>query len=112
MAALHVSSDTFTHHQELLNCIYSLWYYTCELLPAGFMGEFQPFLKLMGEFQPFLELMGEFQLPETHGRVPTLPDTHGRASTLPETGQQHLTCIIPEAVNTVYKLLMMSESIA
>jgi len=38
-AALHVSSDTLAHHQEHLNCIYSLWYYTRELLPAGFLGE-------------------------------------------------------------------------
>jgi len=37
--ALHVSSDIFAHHQEHLNCIYSLWYYTRESLPAGFMGE-------------------------------------------------------------------------
>jgi hypothetical protein len=35
LAALRVSSDTFTHHQEQLNCIYSLWYYTRESLPAG-----------------------------------------------------------------------------
>jgi hypothetical protein len=28
-ALLHVSSDIFTHRQEHLNCIYSLWYYTC-----------------------------------------------------------------------------------
>jgi hypothetical protein len=35
LAALHVSSGTFTHHQKHLNCIYSLWYYTRELLPAG-----------------------------------------------------------------------------
>ena len=28
LAALHVSSDIFAHHQEHLNCIYSLWYYT------------------------------------------------------------------------------------
>ena len=39
LVALHVSSDTFDHHQERLNCIYNLWYYTRELLPAGFMGE-------------------------------------------------------------------------
>jgi hypothetical protein len=71
--ALHISSDTVAHHQEHLNCIYSLWYYTRELLPAGFMGE--------------LEL------------------SH-------KTGRQQLTCIIPEAVNTVYMLLMMSKSIA
>ena len=38
LAALHVSSDTFAHHQEHLNCIYSLWYYTHMLLPAGIMG--------------------------------------------------------------------------
>jgi len=62
LAALHVSSDTFAHHQEHLNCIYGLWYYTRELLPVGFMVE--------------LEL------------------SH-------ETGRQQLTCIIPEAVNTV-----------
>jgi len=35
LAALHVSSDIFAHHQEHLNCIYSLWYYTRESLPAG-----------------------------------------------------------------------------
>jgi len=28
LAALHVSNDIFTHHQEHLNCIYSFWYYT------------------------------------------------------------------------------------
>jgi hypothetical protein len=28
LAALHFSSDIFSHHQEHLNCIYSLWYYT------------------------------------------------------------------------------------
>jgi len=39
LATLHDSSDTFAHHQEHLKCIYSLWYYTRELLPAGFMGE-------------------------------------------------------------------------
>ena len=41
VTALHVSSDTFAHHQELLNCIYSFWYYTLELLLAGFMGELE-----------------------------------------------------------------------
>jgi hypothetical protein len=51
LAALHVSSNIFGHHQEHLNCIYSLWYYTHELLLAGFMGEFQLFLKLMGELK-------------------------------------------------------------
>jgi hypothetical protein len=35
------------HHQEHLNCIYSLWYYTLESLPAGFMEE----LKLASQFQ-------------------------------------------------------------
>jgi len=35
LVALHVSSYTFAHHQEHLNCIYSLWCYTRELLPAG-----------------------------------------------------------------------------
>jgi len=35
LAALHVSSDIFAHHQEHLNCIYSLWYYTRESLPAS-----------------------------------------------------------------------------
>jgi hypothetical protein len=35
VAALHVSSDIFAHHQEHLNCIYSFWYYTRESLPAG-----------------------------------------------------------------------------
>jgi len=43
LAALHVSSDTFAHHQEHLNCIYSLWYYTRESLPAGFMGVFMTY---------------------------------------------------------------------
>jgi len=35
LAALHVSSDTFAHHQEHLNCIYSFWYYTRMSLPAA-----------------------------------------------------------------------------
>jgi len=35
LAAVHVSSDIFAHHQEHLNRIYSLWYYTRESLPAG-----------------------------------------------------------------------------
>jgi hypothetical protein len=42
LAALHVSSNIFTHHQEHLNCIYSLWYYTRESLPANFMEELEP----------------------------------------------------------------------
>jgi hypothetical protein len=39
LAALRVSSDIFAPHQKHLNCIYSLWYYKPESLPAGFMGE-------------------------------------------------------------------------
>jgi len=35
LAALHVSSDIFAHHQEHLNCIYNFWYYTRMLLLAG-----------------------------------------------------------------------------
>jgi hypothetical protein len=35
LAAVHVSSDIFAHHQEHLNCVYRLWYYTRESLPAG-----------------------------------------------------------------------------
>ena len=35
LAALHVSRDIFAHHQEHINCTYSLWYYTRESLPAG-----------------------------------------------------------------------------
>ena len=41
LAALHVSSDIFAHHQEHLNCIYNLWYCTPESLPAVFMGELE-----------------------------------------------------------------------
>jgi len=41
LAAQHVSSDIFARHQEHLNCIYSLWYYTLESLPAGFMEELE-----------------------------------------------------------------------
>ena len=41
LAALHVSSDIFTHHQEHLNCIYSFWYYTLVSLPTGCRGDFQ-----------------------------------------------------------------------
>jgi len=37
LAAAHVSSDIFAHHQENLNC-YSFWYYTRMSLPAGIMG--------------------------------------------------------------------------
>jgi len=50
LAALHVSSDIFAHHQEHLNCIYSCWYYTRMLLPVGIMGELelQDYLLFLG----------------------------------------------------------------
>jgi hypothetical protein len=38
LAALHVSSNIFTHHQEHLNCGYSCLYYTRMSRPAGIMG--------------------------------------------------------------------------
>jgi len=38
MAALHISSDIFAHHQEHLKLYYSFWYYTRMSLPAGIMG--------------------------------------------------------------------------
>jgi len=41
LAALHVSSDIFAHHQEHLNCFYSFWCYTRMSLPAGIMGVLQ-----------------------------------------------------------------------
>ena len=28
LAALHISSDIFAHHQEHLNCNYSFWFYS------------------------------------------------------------------------------------
>jgi len=34
LAALHVSSDIFAHHQENLNHIYTFWYYSRVSLPA------------------------------------------------------------------------------
>ena len=37
LAALHVSSDIFAHHQEHLNCIYSFLYYSRMSWPAGVM---------------------------------------------------------------------------
>jgi hypothetical protein len=40
LAALHVSSDIFAHHQEHLNCIYSFWYYTRMSLPAALRTKF------------------------------------------------------------------------
>jgi len=30
LPTLHVPSDTFAHHHEHLNCIYSLWYYSLQ----------------------------------------------------------------------------------
>ena len=41
LAALHVSSDIFAHHQEHLNCTYSFRYYTRILLSVGIMGELE-----------------------------------------------------------------------
>jgi len=41
LAALHVSSDIFAHHQDHLNCIYSFWYYARMLLLVGIMGELE-----------------------------------------------------------------------
>jgi hypothetical protein len=35
LTVLHVSSDIFAHHQEHLNCIYSVWYYSRMSWPAG-----------------------------------------------------------------------------
>jgi len=39
--SVHVSSDIFAHHQEHLNCIYSIWYYIRMLLPVSIMGELE-----------------------------------------------------------------------
>ena len=38
LAALHVSSDIFTHHQEHLNCITASGITHVQSLPAGIMG--------------------------------------------------------------------------
>jgi hypothetical protein len=38
LAALHVSSIIFAHHQEHLDFIYNFWYYIGMLLPVGIMG--------------------------------------------------------------------------
>jgi hypothetical protein len=46
LAALHVSSDIFAHHQERLNCIYSFWFYTRMSLPAGIVGEVEMLFQL------------------------------------------------------------------
>jgi hypothetical protein len=47
LAAPHVSSEIFAHHQEHLNCIYSFWYYTRMLLPAGIVGELEHRVNLL-----------------------------------------------------------------
>jgi len=39
LAALHVSSYIFAHHQEHLNCIYSFWFYSRMSLSAAVMAE-------------------------------------------------------------------------
>jgi hypothetical protein len=39
LAALHVASDIFAHHQEHLNCIYSFWYYSRMSLLADVKAE-------------------------------------------------------------------------
>jgi hypothetical protein len=35
--ALHVSRSIFAHHQEHLNCNYSFWFYSRDLLSADLM---------------------------------------------------------------------------
>ena len=37
----HVSSNIIAHHQELLNCNYSFWFYTHLSLPADVMFEWE-----------------------------------------------------------------------
>jgi len=37
LTAQHVSSDIIAHHQELLNCNYSFWFYSRLSLPAAVM---------------------------------------------------------------------------
>ena len=40
LTAQHVSSDVIAHHQELLNCNYSFWFYSLRLsLPAAVIAE-------------------------------------------------------------------------
>jgi len=39
LTAQHVSSDIIAHHQELLNCNYSFWFYSCLSLPAAVMAQ-------------------------------------------------------------------------
>jgi len=35
LTAQHVSSDIITHHQEVLNCNYSFWFYSRLSLPSA-----------------------------------------------------------------------------
>jgi len=39
LTAQHVSRDIIAHHQELLNCNYSFWFYSRLSLPAAVMAE-------------------------------------------------------------------------
>jgi hypothetical protein len=41
LTAQHVSRDIIAHHQELLNCNYSFWFYSRLSLPAAVIAEFQ-----------------------------------------------------------------------
>jgi len=47
LTAQHVSSDIIAHHQELLNCNYSFWFYTRLSLPAAAMAEWELALSSM-----------------------------------------------------------------
>jgi hypothetical protein len=41
LTAQHFSSDIIAHHQELLNCNYSFWFYSRLSLPAAVMDEWK-----------------------------------------------------------------------
>jgi hypothetical protein len=41
LTAEHVSSYIIAHYQELLNCNYRFWFYTCLSLPAAVMVEWE-----------------------------------------------------------------------
>jgi hypothetical protein len=41
LAVIHVSSNIFAHHQEHLNCMYSLWYKYHVLLPADLEAKYE-----------------------------------------------------------------------
>jgi hypothetical protein len=41
LTAQHVSGDIIAHHQELLNCNYSFWFYLRFSLPAAVMAEWE-----------------------------------------------------------------------